>query len=129
MVVGTDDNFAFLTLLPEDIQPSIVGDYDFIAAPSSEQLTDPIAMQENFFMANPFKLVLVKPYKTNLITQSSLVKSQSELLCCRDRLASCRVMLSFYHRVSASQQRFVNIFWVPFWQLGRGACRFGSYER
>ena len=51
MTVGADDNFAFLTLLPEDIQPSIVGDYDFIAAPSSEQLTDPIALQENFFLA------------------------------------------------------------------------------
>ena len=51
MVVGEDDNFAFLTLLPEDIQPSVVGDYDFIAAPSSEQLSDPIAMQENFFIA------------------------------------------------------------------------------
>ena len=51
MQLGADDNFAFLTLLPEDIQPSIVGDYDFIAAPSSEQLTDPLALQENFFMA------------------------------------------------------------------------------
>lgn len=51
MVVGKDDNFAFLTLLPDDIQPSVVGDYDFIAAPSSEQLTDPVAMQENFFIA------------------------------------------------------------------------------
>jgi hypothetical protein len=51
MVLSADDNFAFLTLLPEDIQPSVVGDYDFIAAPSSEQLSDPIAMQENFFLA------------------------------------------------------------------------------
>ena len=51
LVVGADDNFAFLTLLPEDIQPSIVGNYDFIASPSSEQLTDPLALQENFFMA------------------------------------------------------------------------------
>ena len=48
---STDDNFAFLTLMPDDIQPSIVGDYDFIASPSSEQLTDPIALQENFFVA------------------------------------------------------------------------------
>jgi hypothetical protein len=51
MTVGADDNFAFLTLMPEDIQPSIVGNYDFIAATSSEQLTDPIALQENFFVA------------------------------------------------------------------------------
>jgi len=51
LVVGKDDNFAFLTLLPEDIQPSVVGDYDFVASPSSEQLTDPIALQENFFVA------------------------------------------------------------------------------
>jgi hypothetical protein len=50
LVVGQDDNFAFLTLMPEDIQPSIVGDYDFIASPSSEQLTDPVALQENFFI-------------------------------------------------------------------------------
>jgi len=51
MVVGQDDNFAFLTLMPEDIQPSIVGNYDFIASPSSEQLNDPVALQENFFVA------------------------------------------------------------------------------
>lgn len=51
LVTSPDDNFAFLTLLPDDIQPSVVGDYDFIAAPSSEQLTDPIALQENFFTA------------------------------------------------------------------------------
>jgi hypothetical protein len=37
--------------MPEDIQPSIVGDYDFIASPSSEQLNDPVALQENFFVA------------------------------------------------------------------------------
>lgn len=49
--VSRDGQFAFLTLMPEDIQPSVVGDYDFIAAPSSEQLTDPIALQENFFAA------------------------------------------------------------------------------
>src|SRR3990167_6411609 len=46
-----DDNFAFLNLLPDDIQPSIVGDYDFIASVSQDQLNDPIAMQQNFFMA------------------------------------------------------------------------------
>lgn len=46
-----DNNFAFLKLLPEDIQPSIVGNYDFIATVSSAQLTDPIAIQQNFFTA------------------------------------------------------------------------------
>lgn len=46
-----DDNFAFLNLFPEDIQPAIVGDYDFIATVSSEQLIDPVALQENFFTA------------------------------------------------------------------------------
>jgi len=51
LVLGADDNFAFLTLFPDDIQPAIVGDYDFIASPSSEQLTDPVALQENFFLA------------------------------------------------------------------------------
>lgn len=50
LVVSDDENFAFLTILPDDIQPSIVGDYDFVAAPSSEQLNDPIALQQNFFM-------------------------------------------------------------------------------
>ena len=49
--VSSDKSFAFLKLQPNDIQPYVVGDYDFIAAPSSEQLTDPIAMQENFFIA------------------------------------------------------------------------------
>jgi len=49
--VSKDKSFAFLKLLPNDIQPYVVGDYDFIASPSSEQLTDPIAMQENFFIA------------------------------------------------------------------------------
>lgn len=46
-----NQNFAFLKLMPEDIQPSIVGDYDFIAQVSSDQLNDPIALQENFFSA------------------------------------------------------------------------------
>lgn len=49
--IGKDESFAFLSLLPEDIQPSIVGDYDYIAAVSSDQLNDPIALQENFFTA------------------------------------------------------------------------------
>lgn len=49
--VSRDDNFAFLNLSPDDIQPSIVGNFDFIASTSSEQLTDPIALQENFFTA------------------------------------------------------------------------------
>lgn len=44
-------DFAFLKLLPEDIQPSVVGNYDFIAQVSSDQLNDPIALQENFFGA------------------------------------------------------------------------------
>jgi len=49
--VAKDKSFAFLKFYPEDIQPAIVGDYDFISATSSEQLTDPIALQENFFVA------------------------------------------------------------------------------
>lgn len=49
--IGHNDQFAFLNLTPGDIQPSIVGDYDFIAQVSSDQLNDPIAMQENFFNA------------------------------------------------------------------------------
>lgn len=46
-----DNNFAFLKLLPEDIQPSVVGDYDFVATVSSDMLIDPIALQQNFFTA------------------------------------------------------------------------------
>ena len=49
--ISQDENFAFLNLLPDDIQPSIVGDYDFIASVSQDQLNDPIAMQQNFFQA------------------------------------------------------------------------------
>jgi hypothetical protein len=47
LTIGDNNSFAFMTILPEDIQSSIVGDYDFVASPSSEQLTDPIAMQNN----------------------------------------------------------------------------------
>lgn len=43
----SSENFAFLNLLPDDIQPSIVGDYDFVPIVSGEQLNDPIIMQEN----------------------------------------------------------------------------------
>jgi hypothetical protein len=49
--ISPDEGFAFLNLMPEDIQPSIVGDYDFIASVSQDQLNDPIAMQQNFFQA------------------------------------------------------------------------------
>ena len=49
--LSSDESFAFLNLLPEQIQPAIVGDYDFIAAPSSEQLSDPAVLQQNFFSA------------------------------------------------------------------------------
>jgi hypothetical protein len=49
--VSSDQSFAFLTLIPDDIQPSIVGDYDFIATVSQDQLNDPIAMMENYFAA------------------------------------------------------------------------------
>jgi hypothetical protein len=49
--VYDDGNFAFLNLLPEDIQPAIKGDYDFIAKVSSETLTDPMILRENFFNA------------------------------------------------------------------------------
>ncbi len=45
------DSFAFLNLLPDNIQPSVVGDFDFIPSVSSDQLNDPIALQENFFTA------------------------------------------------------------------------------
>lgn len=51
LTIGPDESFAFLNLIPDDIQPSIVGDYDYVAATSSEQLSDPLAMQQNFFLA------------------------------------------------------------------------------
>lgn len=47
--MGTGNSFAFLNLLPEDIQPSIAGNYDFITVVSSDQLNDPITLQQNFF--------------------------------------------------------------------------------
>ena len=49
--VFDDGNFAFLNLQPGDIQPSVVGDYDFIAKVSSETTTDPMLLKENFFTA------------------------------------------------------------------------------
>lgn len=49
--VSDDGNFAFLHLLPEDIQPAIVGDYDFITTIDVEQLNDPTVTQQNFFAA------------------------------------------------------------------------------
>lgn len=49
--VSEDQTFAFLNLIPDDIQPSIVGDYDFIPTISTEQISDPLAMQQNFFVA------------------------------------------------------------------------------
>lgn len=51
MEVGKGESFAFLNLMPEDIQPSVVGNYDFIAQVSSDQINDPIVLQENFFNA------------------------------------------------------------------------------
>lgn len=49
--VNKNGGFAFLKLLPDDIQPAIVGDYDFIAQVSTEQITDQAVLQENFFNA------------------------------------------------------------------------------
>lgn len=43
----TSDSFAFLNLLPEDIQPSIVGNFDFVPSVTSDQLNDPLIVQEN----------------------------------------------------------------------------------
>jgi len=49
LTISPDQEFAFLSVMPEDIQPAIVGDYDFIATVSSEALSDPVTLQENFF--------------------------------------------------------------------------------
>ena len=49
--ISQNQSFAFLSVYPRDIQPSIVGDYDFIATVSNEAISDPIALQENFFTA------------------------------------------------------------------------------
>lgn len=49
--IGKDDSFAFLNLLPDDIQPSIVGDYDYIAQVASDVLNDPTAQQQNYLAA------------------------------------------------------------------------------
>lgn len=45
------NEFAFLNVMPEDIQPYLAGEYDFIVKSSSEQVDDPVMLQENFFMA------------------------------------------------------------------------------
>jgi hypothetical protein len=45
------NDFAFLSVLPEDIQPYLAGEYDFVVRSSSEQIDDPVILQENFFMA------------------------------------------------------------------------------
>lgn len=49
--ISDDGSFAFINLMPDDIQPAIVGDYDFIATVAYDQLTDPIAVMENYFVA------------------------------------------------------------------------------
>lgn len=49
--VKGNGSFAFLRVYPDDIQSSIAGDYDYVPAVSSEQLIDPIALQNNFFLA------------------------------------------------------------------------------
>lgn len=49
--LGANGGFAFLSINPSDIQPSIVGDYDFIPVVSTEQISDPMALQSNFFVA------------------------------------------------------------------------------
>lgn len=51
LTVAPDKSFAFLKVYPEDIQSAIVGDYDFVPAISSEMLNDPVAMQQNYFLA------------------------------------------------------------------------------
>lgn len=49
--ISKDEAFAFLHVLPDNIQPSLVGDYDFISTVSVDQLNDPNVMQQNFFSA------------------------------------------------------------------------------
>lgn len=70
-----NNEFAFLNLMPEDIQPSIVGDYDFIATTSSEQLTDPIALQENFFTA--IEKVSNPAWQQGLAQQGKIINFES----------------------------------------------------
>lgn len=49
LTVNDDNNFAFVQILPESIQESIVGNYDFVATTSTEAVNDPIAMQQNMY--------------------------------------------------------------------------------
>lgn len=69
-----DGGLAFLNLLPDDIQPAIVGDYDFIAQVSSDQLNDPIAMQQNFFMA--LDRVLNPNFQQILASQNKMLNAE-----------------------------------------------------
>lgn len=73
--ISKDGSFAFLKLLPEDIQPSIVGDHDFIAAVSIDQLNDPTVMQENFFAA--LDKIQAPEWTQLLFRQGKMVNAQS----------------------------------------------------
>jgi len=65
------DSFAFLNLLPEDLQPSIVGDYDFVPILSSEQLNDPIMMQQNFMTV--LNQINTPPFSQGLAQQQKML--------------------------------------------------------
>lgn len=69
--IGKNGTFAFLHLLPDDIQPSVVGDYDFIPAITTEQLNDPMAQQEAFFAA--VDRVTSQPFVEGLAQQQKMV--------------------------------------------------------
>lgn len=71
--ISGDENFAFLTLYPDDIQPAVVGDYDFIATVSSDQLNDPIALQQNFFTA--LDRVTQPPWQQALQVQGKMINA------------------------------------------------------
>ena len=73
--VNKSGDFAFLKILPEDIQPSVVGDYDFVANVSSEQLTDPAILQENFF--NAVDRITTPVWTQGLAAQKKMIDFES----------------------------------------------------
>ena len=65
------NDFAFLNVLPEDIQPYLAGEYDFVVRSSSEQIDDPVMLQENFFMA--LDRILNPAWQEGLMQQGKLL--------------------------------------------------------
>lgn len=70
MEISQNEQFAFLRIFPDDIQPSIVGDYDFVASVAYDQVSDPVSMQEGFFTA--LEKISSQPWTQGLAMQGKM---------------------------------------------------------